>query len=192
MRRSLVNTAYLRGQSSPWRGLEVDAQVLHLANKQFEITRGPAVVQPGDVVSRVTVIGKAAYRTTWAGADVWVGLKGLARRGTRSNLDQPELSQRLLAPITRLSYPFLSNVKVQLGLSGFPLLPVRYVDGVTHDHSYRQRTTILAVTHHTDAYLGYTLTGNVGLQWQTTDYDHRDRLYDMHTFGIFAETFAGF
>jgi hypothetical protein len=192
MRRSLVNTAYLRGQSHPWRGLELEAQVLHLANKQFELTRGETVLQDDDLVTRLSLIGKAAYSTTWAGIDVWLGLKGLARKGTRDTVGDPDLSQRLFAPITRLSYPFMSNVKAQLGLSGWPFLPVRYVDGAVDRNSYKQRTVILAATHHTDDYLGYTMAASLGLQWQRTDYDRRDRIEDMDTFGIFAETFAGF
>lgn len=191
MRKSLVNTAYLRGHSRPWRGLELEAQVLHLANKQFEATRGETLVQDGDVVTRLSLIGKAAYSMRWAGVDLWLGVKGLAREGNRDSLEDPELSQRLLAPMTRLSYPFMNNVEVQLGLSGFAFLPVRYTDGVVDENSYKQRTAILAVTHHTDDYLGYSMTASLGVQWQSTDYDRRDRIYDKNTFGIFAETFAG-
>jgi hypothetical protein len=94
--------------------------------------------------------------------------------------------------MTRLNYPFMRNVKLQLGFSGVGFLPVRYKDGVVEENSYEQRTTILAVTHHTDDYLGYTLTASLGLQWQSTDFDKRDKLYDSDTFGFFAETFAGF
>jgi len=192
MRKSVVNTAFLRAHSRPWRSLELEAEILHFTNKKLEMTRGETLVQDSDLVTRLSMIAKVDYSLTWAGADLWMGVKGMAREGNRDSLDEPEVSQRLFAPLTRLSYPFMSNVKLQLGLSGLGFLPVKYTDGVTEENSYERHTTILAVTHYTDDYLGYTLTASLGLQWQQTDYDKRDKLFDSDTFGFYAETFAGF
>ena len=192
MRKSIVNTAYLRAFTRPWRALEIEAKVLHFTNKMLEVDEGEVRIQDDDLVTRLSLIAKADYALKWRGLDIWLGVKGLAREGNRDSLEDPELSDRLLAPMTRLSYPFLSNVRMQLGFSGFPLLPVKYSDGVDKLNSYDQRTTILAVNHFTDDYIGYTLSASLGLQWQRTDYTKRDKIHDSDTFGFFAETFAGF
>jgi hypothetical protein len=192
MQKSLVNNAYLRAQARPLRSASIEAKALYFTNKQYEIIRDSLTVQEDDLVTRLTLIGKADYSTGLSDVDLWFGIKGMARTGSRDSLDDRDLSQRMLVPMVRASYPFLTNVLVQVGRAGLPLLPVRFTDGVDEANSYKQTTTILAVTHHTDDYLGYTLTGSMGLQWQKTDYDVLDRSLDTDTFGIFAETFAGF
>ena len=42
MRKSIVNTAFLRAHSRPWRSLDLEAQVLHFTNKQLELGEAAA------------------------------------------------------------------------------------------------------------------------------------------------------
>jgi hypothetical protein len=192
MRKSVVNTAFMRSSSKPWRALNLEAEVLHFTNKQLKRRRGDELLQDADLITRLTLIGKADYSLDWGGTALWFGVKGMAMEENRDSLDDAETSVRLFAPIVRITYPFMTNLSVQLGLSGLSFLPLRYRDGVDEDNSFDQNTTLLMFTSRADDYLGYALTASTGVQWQRTDFDARDKLRDSDTFGFFVETFAGF
>lgn len=190
MRKSLVNTAFLRLQAAPWRGLEVQGQLLHLSNKQFALEGESG--QEAAVRQSLTAIGRAGYAAKAGKCDLWAGVKAVARSGDGRTGAEPKTSVRFFAPIARAVYPFMANISFQWGVSGLSWLPMRYLDQEDESSSYKQHTTTLMINNFTDDYLGYNVSTSVGVQWQRTDFDLGDRLRDADTFGFFVESFAGF
>lgn len=192
MRRSLVNTAMFQVLWAPAARLHLRGQVLHQANQQAELELPGGGLQEAAVLGNLTAIGRADYACQWGRLDLWTGIKAMAREGDGSGAGEPGVSLRFFAPILRLSYPFMANVTLQGGLSGFAFLPMRLVDGHEGANSYRQHNTVCMLNSTTGDYLGYTLSTSIGVQWQTREYDRPDPLLDAHSFGFFVETYAGF
>ncbi len=192
MRKSLVNTAFLRLQATPWKRLEVQGQLLHFINKQYDLELEEGARQEGAVRQTLTAIAKAGYTAEVGKCDLWAGMKAVAREGDGRTAAEPKTSVRFFAPIARVVYPFMANISFQWGVSGLSWLPMRYLDNEDESRSYKQNTTTLMINNFTDDYLGYNVSTSVGVQWQRIDYDRGDRVQDSDTFGFFVESFAGF
>jgi len=187
MRNSTVNTLFIRADLEPRRGVEVRSRNQLVLNRQHEEDLADDTAQESETVLRWTLSNRAGY-TRPLGDDLTVRVRGkhLLRwdRGFGS-----ELGQRfsIVGPSADASYRLTKQARFVLGQEGWPLAPFRFVDHEDDDYSYTQRTT-LAMLQTSWMYWGWSLTLEVGMQWQTRDSDTEDRSERA----FFLQSFVGF
>ena len=85
----------------------------------------------------------------------------------------------------------MPGMEVQWGMSGLPLLPLRFVDGENEGLDYEERKVVLMLNGRTADYQGAMVNISTGIELYRRDYDQGGRERDFDTFGLFLEVTVG-
>jgi len=188
MKKSLVNTSSLKIDYRPLRSLRFMTHFVHFINRQYAYTDPCGVTQEDDLFTKLSLVSRAEYTFSWSRFRLWAGAKYMLKREERRSARRPTSSISFFAPMIKVSFEFMPDCTFQWGISGFGRLPMRFVDHVDRDNSYRERTMVFLVNARTDKYLGsFPVNISFGLQLHSIDYDSEEGLKDSDTFGIFMD-----
>ena len=202
MRKSIVNTAFLKLSYRPSSAFGVRTDVLHFVNRQREIgedTEGgfdpdldetDVLVQEANTFSELSLISRAEYRVFWHKLEFWTGLKYGLQEGRRGRAWE-KTSTRFFAPIFKTSYEIMDGINLQWGMSGFPLLPMRLTDNEDETRSYEERKMVLMLIGRSDNYEGSNVSISVGLELHRKDYEEAGRELDFDSYATFVEIVVG-
>ena len=190
MRKSLVNTAFLQLIYQPLTDLQLRADLLHFLNRQSGIEEEGAVVQESDAFSEFALIIRGEYRYSWQNVDLWTGGKYAFKEGHRGPV-WADQSIRFFGPIGRASYKIIEGMSFQCGVSGFPGLPMRFVNNEDRFMDYEERKIVFMLNGRTDDYQGSIVNISTGLELHRRDYDEGARERDFDAFGLFVELIIG-
>lgn len=190
MRNSLVNTAYMHLAYQPVDHVELRSDLIYFINRQGAISEQGVLAQDSGSYSELAWVTRGAYRYRWDRFDVWAAAKFAFKEGHRGP-GWPDQSLRFFGPIVRTSYRIMEGMRVQWGMSGLPLLPLRMVDGENGAADYKERKMVLMLNGRTEDYQGSVVNINTGIELYRRDYDQGGRERDFANFGLFLEVIVG-
>ncbi|MFP6638616.1 MAG: hypothetical protein VCC04_00120 [Myxococcota bacterium] len=202
MRKSIVNTAFVRLSYRPTSAFGVRTDVLHFVNRQRELQEAQEIeetgeledadvlVQEGNTFSELAVISRAEYRVFWNKLEFWAGVKYGLQEGRRGQA-WDKASTRLFAPIFKTTYEIMDGIELQWGMSGMPLLPMRLTDNEDETRSYKERKMVLMLIGRSDNYEGANVGISVGLELHRKNYKKSGRELDFDTYATFVEIVVG-
>ena len=187
MRKSTVNTLFVRGDLEPYRGVEMRSRNQLVVNRQHAEQFEDGTDQESGTVLRWTLSNRIGY-TRPVGDELTLRVRGKHMlRWDRGYGNDPEQRFSIVVPTADARYQLTKHARLVVGQEGWPLLPFRFIDHENGDNNYTQRTT-LAMGQVDWMYWGWSMTMSMGMQWQSRDSDTGDR--GERTF--FLESFVGF
>jgi hypothetical protein len=190
MRNSLVNTASLRLDYQPTDDVELRADLIHYLNRQSEVKEAGGLVQDSDSHAEIALVTRGQYRYTRGNFELWTGGKFALKEGRRGPAWAKQ-SIRFFGPILRTTYHLMEGISVQWGMSGLPLLPLRFVNDKDESMNYDERKMVFMLSGRTDDYQGAVVNISTGLELFRRDFEQGGRERDFDTYGIFLEVIVG-
>ncbi len=192
MRNSLVNTAYLQLQYQPRDHFQIQTDLIYFLNSQRQIDTGEDGLesQEADSFAEWSLVGRGEYHYQRQRFSLWAGGKYALKEGHRGPA-WADQSSRFFGPIMRTSYHIMEGMSLQWGLSGLPLLPMRFSDDNNGVLDYDERKMVLMLNGRTDDYQGSVVNISTGIELHRRDYDQGGRQRDFDKFGIFVEIIIG-
>ena len=187
MRRSWVNTAYVRARFIRMPPLNVELSLKYELNFQQETT-----LQPDNTVSGLALVAKADYEwRPWKQLRVIPQLKWLRQRLEDDERRVLEIHERYFYPILRLEYPLSSRMTAKLGAQGFPFLKSTYRSEVIPGLDFDSEVYVVMVSN-TSSYVGYQLNLNAGFERRKRSFlDDSLAAQDINYSRIFLRVIAG-
>ena len=192
MRNSLVNTAFLQLQYQPRNHFQVQTDLIYFLNRQRAIDEGEDGLgaQEADSFGEFSLVTRGEYRYKRQRFNLWAGGKYALKEGHRGPA-WADQSSRFFGPILRTSYRIMEGMSLQWGLSGLPLLPMRFSDDNNGALDYEERKMVLMLNGRTDHYQGSIVNISTGIELHRRDYDRGARERDFDKFGLFVEIILG-
>jgi hypothetical protein len=190
MRKSLVNTAFVRAHYQPQNDLWLRLDLLHFYNGQRRLSENGNLIQSDKAYGEFSAVGRGSYhyeRGRWEG---WAGAK-LALKNGRRGPAWPKQESRFFGPVLRTSYRIMEGMSLQWGMSGFPLVPLRFSDGQDPSRDYDERKMVFMLNGRSEDYQGSVVNISTGIELYHRDYVRGGPERDFDTFGIFLDLIIG-
>lgn len=169
MRKSLVNTAYLKATFFRIDNLNIEQRLKYNVNYQRSTS-----LQPSDRIGEWSWVFRAEYTWNMGALAIVPRVKymGFVRRDDKDRIRT--ISERFFYPILSATYDITPVTRLSVGAQGTPWLASTYRDRTNSEVNYGAQDYVAMVTNRT-TYKGYHLSMSMGYQLKKLKFDNRLR-----------------